>query len=500
MDAVLDVRGVTKRYGGVQALAGVDLQLRPGQVHGLVGANGAGKSTLMKAVSGLVSPDAGSITVAGRRVTAGRHPAGVGLVPQHSQLCGPMTVEENVLLGRYPTRRFRQLLDRRAVRGETAKLLEKLEIDVSPRARVDELTVAERRMVEVAKAVAHAASLLILDEPTATLGPSETRVLLDLVERLGRRSVTVVLVTHRLSEVVTACDSATVMRNGAIVATFDRPGFRVDDLVEPMIGRELEAQDRGAVVRPGDCRIQVSAATSRKLRQVDLEAREGELVMVTGLVGSGRSSLLGAVFGRHRLTAGTITVRGRTVDGPRPDRAVASGIRYVPEQREHGLCADLSVLENLTLPLVANGALSRFGFLRRRRRREVAQSLVDRFGIKVDRIDDPVSSLSGGNQQKVMLAASFATDPDVLLVDEPTQGVDVGAKAEVHQLLLDYRSKGGSVVAVSSETEECLALGDRFVVMHQGQAVGGLPRNRSSEATLTALSFGRAAQDEAADE
>lgn len=500
MEPVLDVRDVAKRYGGVQALAGVDLQLRAGQVHGLVGANGAGKSTLVKAVSGLVSPDAGTITVAGKPVNPGRHPDGVGLVPQHSQLCATMTVEENVLLGRYPTRPFGRLLDRGKVRSETANLLEELEIDVSPKACIADLTVAERRMVEVAKAVAHAATLLILDEPTATLGPSETHVLLELIERLGQRGVAVVLVTHRLAEVVAACDSATVMRNGNVVATFDQSGFDVDDLVEPMIGRELQLQDRGSDVRLGDCLVDVAAATSAKLRAVDLKAREGELVMITGLVGSGRSSLLGAVFGRHRLTAGRIKVQGQTVDPPRPDRAVASGLRYVPEQREQGLCADLSVMENLTLPLVANGALTRFGFIRRRQRRKVAQDLVHRFGIKVDSVDDPVSSLSGGNQQKVMLAASFSTDPDVLLVDEPTQGVDVGAKAEVHQLLLDFRGNGGSVVAVSSETDECLALGDRFVVMHQGEAVGGLPRSGCSEARLTELSFGRTEQNGATNE
>lgn len=480
--ALLEVNGLRKSYDGVNALIGVDLRIAASEVHGLVGPNGAGKSTLIKIVVGLVKADQGSCRW--EREGRGR----VAVVMQDSQLCPSMTVAENVTLGRYPTRRGTfGWINRRTMRARVAALLEELEIHVLPDARVDELPLATRRMVEVAAAVAREPRLLVLDEPTAALGARETRTLLDLIERLRGRGQSVLFVTHRLDEVVAVSDRVTVLRDGKTVSVLERDELSVERLVELMTGQETDARERSLAVA-GDVRLEVKDLCGDRFDDITFTARAGELAVVTGLVGSGRSSALQAVYGLQGAR-GEVRVDGADT-GRRSPRALSRrGVRFVPEGRAEGLTAELSLLDNLTLSLLRSGGLSRWGFLRRRRMRALAEELTQRFDIKAGTVDSPIWQLSGGNQRKAMLASCFGADPKVMLVDEPTEGVDVGAKADIHDILRRYRSDGGAVVAIVSDTDECLEVGDRLLVMRQGRIVGELDGATATEETVMNLSF-----------
>ncbi|MEX2556637.1 MAG: sugar ABC transporter ATP-binding protein [Actinomycetota bacterium] len=488
------VSEISKRYGGVEAVRGVTLEIGRGEVHGLVGANGAGKSTLLKIVSGLVRQDDGTVEWAqddaGRTDTSGR----IGLVMQESQLCDSMTVAENISLGNIPRRvSGLRVVHKKAMRLAVTRLLESIGVDVSPDAPVSRLSLATRRMVEVAMAMARDPRLLILDEPTTALGPEGTEHLLSLARRVSQHGVSVIFVSHRLSEIAEVCDRVTVLRDGAAVGTLAGEEISVPRMVTMMSGEEVHEGEHHHSESSGDRQLEVSGLSGPRFHDVDFAVHSGECAVVTGLVGSGRSSLLRALAGLAP-SRGRVAIAGAPVARRSTRALIRRGVRYLPEDRGDGLLSGMSVLDNLVLPLLSSGGGSRWSLLRHRAARRAARDLVQRFGITIADLDQPIHQLSGGNQQKVMLAACMAMSPRVLLIDEPTQGVDVSAKAEIHRMLLGLTDSGGTVLTVMSEPEECIEVGDRFLVMRNGELVGELGRGRASKGSLTRLAFGHADQ------
>ncbi|WP_060892149.1 sugar ABC transporter ATP-binding protein [Streptomyces europaeiscabiei] len=490
---LLALRGIGKSFLGVRVLDGVDLQVRPGEVHAVVGENGAGKSTLMKVVSGVHQPDEGTVEFAGAPRTF-RSPrearqAGIGIVYQELTLLPERTVAENVCLGREPLRRG--LVDRRAMLSHTAGLLASIgEGSLPPDTRVGRLGVAQQQVVEVVKALALDARLLIMDEPTAALADHEADQLYALVRRLQEHGIGVLYVSHRLKEVFDLSSRITVLKDGRAVATLDTADTSADQLVRHMVGRELSSYYPGPA-KPqelGPVRLTVQGGGNRKLRGIDLRLRAGEVLGVGGLQGSGRSALARALFGAAPFGTGQVTVDGAPVRLRSPRAAMRAGIAYVSEDRKgEGIVAEQSVLDNALLA----GRAVRPGWVGRGARTARVRELLAAVELRAAGEDQEIRFLSGGNQQKVVLARWLALAPRILLFDEPTRGIDVGAKSAIHDLVRRLARDGAAVLMVSSELPELLGMSDRIIVMRDGRIAGELSAGATEENVL-ALAVGTA--------
>ncbi len=461
-DPFISARAIRKVYGGVTALADATIELRPGEVHALCGANGAGKSTLKNVIAGMVAPDGGELVVGGETVNgmtprrAAHH--GIQAVHQELGLTPWLSVADNIALGDFRSRLG--ILSARDVRRRATAALESLGVDIDPRARVGDLSIAQQQLVEIARAVAREPRCLILDEPSAMLVGPEVELVFAAVRRLREQGSSIVYVSHRLAEVFALADQVTVMRNGRSVHSAPIADFDEDSLIRWM------ATDEGAAVR---AEAPTRAATSGPVRLsiaglgADLEVRSGEIVGIAGLMGSGRSHLLRTAFGIDRHPGVTVTVDGRS-PAPGLQGATAAGMALVPEDRKsEGLVLEMSIGANLTMSTMSS--ISRRGFFVRADEKELCLRLAGAVGVPADRVDLPVSTLSGGNQQKVAMGRALARDPAVLLIDEPTRGVDVGAKAEIHRLVRELADDGVAVLVVSSDFEELLELSDRIRVI-----------------------------------
>ncbi|GKQ41311.1 sugar ABC transporter ATP-binding protein [Streptomyces sp. A012304] len=490
---LLALRGIGKSFLGVRVLDGVDLQVRPGEVHAVVGENGAGKSTLMKVVAGVHQPDEGTIEFAGAprtfRTPREARQAGIGIVHQELTLLPERTVAQNVCLGREPLRRG--LVDRRAMLSHTAGLLASIgEGSIPPDTRVGRLGVAQQQVVEIVKALALDARLLIMDEPTAALADHEVDQLYALVRRLQERGIGVLYVSHRLKEVFDLSSRITVLKDGRAVATLDTADTSADQLVRHMVGRELSSY-YPAPAKPqelGPVRLTVRDGGNRKLRGIDLRLRAGEVLGVGGLQGSGRSALARALFGAAPFSTGQVTVDGAPVRLRSPRAAIRAGIAYVSEDRKgEGIVAGQSVLDNALLA----GRAVRPGRLGRGARTARVRELLAAVELRAAGEDQEIRFLSGGNQQKVVLARWLALAPRILLFDEPTRGIDVGAKSAIHDLVRRLARDGAAVLMVSSELPELLGMSDRIIVMRDGRIAGELPAGASEE-DVVALAVGTA--------
>ncbi|MDL5204627.1 sugar ABC transporter ATP-binding protein [Streptomyces sp. ALI-76-A] len=488
---LLALRGIGKSFLGVPVLDGVDLQVRPGEVHAVVGENGAGKSTLMKVVSGVHQPDEGTVEFAGAPRTF-RSPreaqqAGIGIVYQELTLLPERTVAENVCLGREPLRRG--LVDRRAMLSHTAGLLASVgEGSLPPDTRVGRLGVAQQQVVEIVKALALDARLLIMDEPTAALADHEVDQLYALVRRLQEHGMGVLYVSHRLKEVFDLSSRITVLKDGRAVATVNTADTSADQLVRHMVGRELSSYypDPAKPQELGPVRLTVRDGGNRKLRGIDLRLRAGEVLGVGGLQGSGRSALARALFGAAPFSTGRVTVDGAPVRLRSPRAAMRAGIAYVSEDRKgEGIVAEQSVLDNALLA----GRAVRPGRLGRGARTARVRELLAAVELRAAGEDQEIRFLSGGNQQKVVLARWLALAPRILLFDEPTRGIDVGAKAAIHDLVRRLARDGAAVLMVSSELPELLGMSDRIIVMRDGRIAGELPGGATEE-DVVALAVG----------
>lgn len=476
-DEQLAVRmdGICKAFDGVTVLQDVSLEVRAGEVHALAGGNGAGKSTLMKILQGVYQRDAGRVELFGapldvRSIQAAKA-AGVGMVFQEFSLIDTFTVAQNIFLDAEPTRAG--IVDDAAMAARAAALLGRIGVDIDPAAEVGDLATAEWQLTEIAKALSQDARVLIMDEPTASLAKHEVGALFELMRRLRSQGIAIIYISHRMDEVYEIADRITILRNGRNLVTARLDEITPKEIVAGIAGKELAAAAaRGprASAAAGEVLLAVEDLQAPGVSGATFDVRAGEVVGIAGLMGSGRTELARALFGVARISAGRVLKAGRPLDLARPADAIAAGIALIPEDRRlQGLVLDHSVRENLTLPLL--DGLRRRGLVVGDKVREVSDRLIERFQIAVARPDAPARLLSGGNQQKVVIAKWLGTEPDVLVMDEPTAGVDVGTKSEIVRIVRDLAETGKGIVVISSEYPELIAMCDRFLIMRDGRIV-----------------------------
>jgi ABC-type sugar transport system ATPase subunit len=484
---LLSVRNLSKAFPGVQALSEVSLDIEAGSVHALMGENGAGKSTLGKILAGVYQPDEGEILFDGEPVRF-RGPqdavtAGISIVHQELLFAENLTVAENLCLGDLPHKGL--WLDWDAMVARSRKWLDAIGANIDPRQILGELPISKQQLVQIAGGIGRGARVLIFDEPTSSLSQAEALKLLDLIKELRSRGVTCVYVSHRLEEVFAICDAVTVLRDGCVVDTVSMKGLQRDDLVRMMIGRELATSLSDHTHPPvGDEVLRVEGLTSPgKFENVSFSLRNGEILGFAGLVGAGRTEVAHALFGLDPEAHGRILLHGKEATLRGPIQAMKAGLGLVPEDRKrHGLVLSMTARQNISLPTLDR--VASVGWIQQGKERSVAQKFFDRMRVKAPSIDSGSLGLSGGNQQKLVIAKWLAAESDVLLVDEPTRGVDVGAKAEIHNLIRGLASEGRAVLLISSDLPELLALATRIVVMREGHVVGELPGGATEEQTM----------------
>jgi ribose transport system ATP-binding protein len=473
-DFAVEMRGIDKSFAGVRVLDAVDFDLRRGEIHALIGGNGAGKSTLMKILEGVYTPDAGQILIDGQPVEIrSPHDArslGIGMIFQEFSLIPTLTVAQNIFLTREP-RGFGGLIDDRAAEERTRALFAEMDETVDPRAVVGDLSTGYWQLTEIAKALAQDARILIMDEPTSTLTAAETQSLFALIQKLKARGISIIYISHRMEEIFQTTDRVTVLRDGRTISTTPTAELTMQRVIDDIVGRSMEAafiwQER-RVERSGTPLLEARGLTAGgRVRDVSFQLYPGEIVGIAGLMGSGRTELARALFGIDSIESGEVLVRGRRVTIHVPDDAIASGMSLIPEdRRSQGLVLDHTVKDNLLLPLLSRQ--HRFGFVDDARGDRVVASSVQDLDIRTRSPLTPVRLLSGGNQQKVVIGKWLAMDPDILIMDEPTAGVDIGAKTEILAVIRRLADAGKGVLVISSEPAELLAVSDRLLIMHEG--------------------------------
>lgn len=496
----IEFHSLTKRFPGVLALDSVSFSIERGSCHALIGENGAGKSTLGKILAGVYTADSGELRLDGRAI----HPdtplaarqLGIAMVHQELAFCPNLSVAENLCLGDLPRRAG--FVDRAALRARAGEMLATIHADIDPDALISSLSTGREQLVQVAAAVGTGAKIIVMDEPSSSLSAGETRELFELVRALKARGLTLIYVSHRMEELFALCDTITVLRDGRHVSTEAIASTTPHRVVTQMIGRELLVQTPAHLTRElGPERLRVEGLCSLgKFSDIGLHLRAGEIVGMAGLVGAGRSEVAQAIFGLDSAATGKVTVKGQPLALGSLDAALTAGVGLVPEDRKRqGLVLGLNCRENTALAMLP--ALTRFGWVRRAAERALATRYRERLRVKTPSLESLVAGLSGGNQQKIALAKWLARDCDILIVDEPTRGVDVGAKAEIYQLLDELACEGKALLVVSSELPELIGLCRRILVMRSGRLAGELPRAEFSEAALMQLMAGVATRSAA---
>ena len=497
MADLVTMRGIDKRFGGVHALKRVDFDVAEAEVHALIGENGAGKSTLIKVLAGVHTPDAGTLSFDGQPVhlTGPGHAQqlGVATIYQELSLYPDLSVLENLFMGAQPTTGL-GLIDWARMRREARTVFERLGIDIALTRRAGSLSRAQTKLVELARALLRDARIIVMDEPTAALPSDDVDRLFGIVRDLRSAKVSVVYISHRLDEVFRIADRATVLRDGAAVGTSAVVDVDHDDLIRMMVGRELGQRYRHAPHPPGDVLLSVANLSRHgAFEDVSFEVRAGEIVGMAGLVGSGRSEVAQAIFGIDSYDAGTVELEGERLPGT-PWQAVARGVGLLPEDRTlQGLVLPFPIRHNVTLPILHR--VSDRSVIVAERERSITNRFIDMLRVRAQGPDTITSTLSGGNQQKVVLSKWLASKPKVLILDEPTQGVDVGAKSEIHALIDRLAGEGIGVLLISSELEEILGMSDRILVMHRGRIAARLPRGSDAASVIRAATGVTAAND-----
>ncbi|MCL4789230.1 MAG: sugar ABC transporter ATP-binding protein [Verrucomicrobia bacterium] len=491
--AFIQFNGITKRFPGVLALDGVSFGVERGSCHALMGENGAGKSTLGKILAGVYVADGGEIWLDGKPVHAPNPLAarklGIAMVHQELAFCPNLTVAENLCLGDLPSRAG--WLDRRRMRDLARAMLSEIESDIPVDVPIGELSTAQEQMVQIAAALGTRAQVIVMDEPTSSLSVRETEHLFELLDQLKQRGITVIYVSHRIEEIFRLCDTVTVLRDGCHVATEKVANTNTERIIHQMVGREVKQYSSQHLAQPlGEEMLRVENLSSPgKFRNVSFSLRKGEILGVAGLVGAGRSEVAQAIFGVDANASGKVLVHGREMPLGSVTTALASGIGFLPEDRKRmGLVLSMNCRENTSLAILSR--LNLGGFVKRRLERSIVQRYVDQLRVKTPSLDAGIDGLSGGNQQKVALAKWLARECEILIVDEPTRGVDVGAKAEIHRLLDELACQGLALLVISSELPEVMNLSRRIIVMREGQIVGELSREEFSQLNLMRLMAG----------
>ncbi|HVO98175.1 MAG TPA: sugar ABC transporter ATP-binding protein [Bryobacteraceae bacterium] len=497
VDHVLEAISVSKAFSGVKALRDVSFELRPGEVHALIGENGAGKSTLIKIITGAVQPDAGVIKVRGEAVhhmdPRVSKALGIAAIYQQPALFPDLTVTENIALALETGHPWRRL-DWNARRRRAAQLLERAGASINPERLVATLSMPEQQLVEIAKAIGAEARIVIMDEPTASLTEREVESLFAVVTRLRTEGAGVIYISHRLEEIATVADRVTVLRDGQSIATKNLGEVDRAELIRLMVGRELSSIFPKREITLGEAILELRDVSSRAagIHNVFLDLKKGEILGIAGLVGSGRTQLAETIFGLTPADTGEILLGGTSVKISSPADAIRLGIGYVPEDRpRHGAILDMSITANTSLANLRR--VSRHGLIDNAEDRELAEGFVRQLRTKAPSVDVETGSLSGGNQQKVALARWLAIEPSVLILDEPTQGVDVGSKSEIHALMAELAAKGLAIIMISSELPELLGMSDRVAVMHHGAIRGILDRKDATQQAILSLALGHAA-------
>ncbi|TPL45915.1 sugar ABC transporter ATP-binding protein [Mesorhizobium sp. B2-4-6] len=494
-DCALDMRGISKTFPGVKALSNVNFAVKFGTVHAVVGENGAGKSTLMKVLNGSYAPTSGTIKVGGNEVRM-RKPAdaqalGIRMVHQEINLVPDLTVAENVYLGRMPGNWT--WLRKGEMARKAAAVLKELGAAINPRERLGNLSISQQQLVEIAKAYAAQPRIIVLDEPTSSLSEHETAALFRILRKMRGEGIAIVYISHRLKEVLEIADEVTVLRDGSMIETRPIEGITAAEMIRLMVGREVSNVFPKSPAKIGTSVLRVERiGDGASFRDISFDVRAGEILGLTGLVGAGRSEVARAIFGLSRLAEGSVSVNGRKVVISSPSEAVRAGIAYVPEDRKgDGIVPGMSVRENISLPILRR--LTSFGRIRGSADRSLSALYVKQFSISPPDGERRINLLSGGNQQKAVIAKWLAAKPAVLILDEPTRGVDVGAKAEIHHIIGQLVADGMAVVMISSELPEILGVCDRVVVMRDGRASSPLTRAELSEERIMALATGEEA-------
>ncbi|QGW80447.1 sugar ABC transporter ATP-binding protein [Variovorax paradoxus] len=501
MSELLELRGISKRFGASRALSGVDFSLRAGEIHALCGENGAGKSTLMNIIDGIHRPDEGDIVLNGKKAVidgpAHAMRLGIGLVHQEIALCADATVAENIFMPEINAGK-QAWMNYASLNARAAEVLARLGQDIDPAAPVSELSISSQQLVEIAKALTLDCKVLILDEPTAALTDNESAALFRVLHDLKAQGIGIIYISHRMAEIFTHCDRVTVLRDGRNVHCGPLAGLTADELVRRMVGRELgnyyPPKQQGA--EPSGPVLEVTGiADGERVHGISFALKRGEILGIAGLMGAGRSELAETLCGLRTATQGTVRLNGKTLSIRKYSDALREGIAYLSEDRKAaGVYLDLPIAQNIS-SMALRRVSSAWGLLQRSAEHRLARELGAKLNLKSDGVAIEVSSLSGGNQQKVAIAKLLATNPSVLLMDEPTRGVDVGAKSEIHHILRELANQGVGVIVISSELPEIIGLCDRALVIRDGRLAGELNSNEMTEEALLRLASGLCEQE-----
>ncbi|HHT64792.1 MAG: sugar ABC transporter ATP-binding protein [Caldicoprobacterales bacterium] len=485
------MKGITKRFPGVLALDNIDFSVELGKVIALVGENGAGKSTLMKILSGILTKDQGEILIEGKQVEIDgpltARNLGISIIYQELMDITNMNIAENIFIGR--EKRKGLFADKKEMHEQAKELLTRVALDIDPQTKVAKLSTAQRQMIEVAKALSVDAKVIIMDEPTSSLTETETEVLFQIIDRLKKENVAIVFISHRMNEITRISDEVAVMRDGQMVGRLNKDEIDEQRIISMMVGREINDIFAKEEAEISDIALEVKNLNTDFLKDISFHVRKGEVLGFAGLVGAGRSEVMRAVFGIDKKESGEIFIHGKKVEIRNTVDALNHGIGFVPENRkEQGLVLGMSVRSNASL--AALNKISKLNFIDKKKEVELADKYIKDFQIRTPSREQLVQNLSGGNQQKVVISKWMATKPDILILDEPTRGVDVGAKKEIHLLMSQLAKQGVAVIMISSELPEVIGMSDRIVVMHEGRIKGEITRDNASQESImrTALS------------
>jgi len=482
---LLSMKNVNKSFPGVLALDDVTLDILPSEIHALVGENGAGKSTLMRALSGVSKIDSGTIYWKGKTVDISQpkdaQKLGISMIHQELAIIPYLDVGKNIFLGREPQLKVSGVIDWKKLYQQAQEQLDKLGLDINPKTPVESLTIAQQQMVEVAKALSMDASLIVMDEPTSALTEKEVDALFSYMKKLRENGVSIIFISHRLNEIQRVSDRITILRDGKWIGTSEVRDLSQNDIVKMMVGREVEQSTKKQAKPSSEVILQIKNLSSGDdVHEVTFDLHKGEILGIAGLVGAGRSALAEAVFGSRKITSGYMKLGHKKVKFTSPKMAIEHGLGLVPEDRKaQGLFLNMAVWQNIVIAGIKK--TTRFGFIRKAETQKISTSLVDRLSIKTPSLGQQVKNLSGGNQQKVIIARWLSLKPKILILDEPTRGIDVGAKAEIHNLLKELATEGVGVLMISSELPEILGVSDRILVMKEGHLVAVLDPELSSQ-------------------
>lgn len=490
---ILEMKGITKTFPGVKALNNVNLSIKPGTVHALMGENGAGKSTLMKILLGIYSEYEGSIIYQGKKQKIKNVKQaldlGISMIHQELTFIENMTIAENIHLGKEPSIRKIWIHEKRMLKS-TKELLSRINLPLDPKTLMKDLSVSEKQMVEIAKAISYESKIIIMDEPTSAISDREVEKLFNIINELKKNGVAIIYISHKMDEIFKISDKITILRDGGYIGTYNANNLTIEKLVSLMVGRQLNDLFPPKNTVLGEEVINISNLNKKgSFENISFNVHKGEIVGIAGLMGAGRTEVVNSIFGLELLDSGEIKINGKKVKIKSPADALNAGISLVSEDRKQiGLILPLSVRENMTLSILP--FVSKFSLISKERESKIVDEFIKELSIKTPNKEQLVKNLSGGNQQKIVIAKSLLKDPNVIILDEPTRGIDIGAKTEIYNLIIKLAEQGKAVIIVSSELTEILGLSDRILVMHEGKITGELSKDEANQENIMKLAVG----------